>query len=217
MTGKDVKLIEYPKSVDAWNCITHAAGAVLGVVSLIMMLIKAEAMRHSFCAAVYGLSIIAVFTVSAVYHGLPSGEAKRRARLADHSTVPFLIAGTATPCALISLYEISHAHGLIIFIMGWICAVFGLISKVFFFEKLKSVTMAVYIISGTVMLFSAVPVLDKIDSGAFGELVFGSVLYVIGAVFCGLGVKKPSMHIVFHLFVLLASAVHVYVIYTAVI
>lgn len=216
MIGKDVKLIEYSKKIDLWNCITHAAGAAFGVGALIIMLIKAQGFRYSFCAAVYGLSIIAVFSVSAVYHGLPQGEAKRRARLADHSTVPFLIAGTATPCALISLYEISHTHGFIIFAAGWMCALFGLISKVFFFEKLKGVTMAVYIVSGAAMLFSAVPVLDKIDSEAFSQLVCGSVLYVIGAVFCGLGAKRPIFHVIFHLFVLLASAVHFYVIYTAV-
>ncbi len=216
MIGNDVKLIKYSKSVDLWNCITHAVGALFGVAAIIMMTDKAEGARGLFSSAVYGLSIIAVFAVSAVYHGLPQGEAKRRARLVDHSTVPLLIAGTATPCALITLYEISPTHGLIIFAMGWFCVIFGLVSKLFFFEKLKSVTMAVYIISGAAMLLSALPLLGKIDSGAFGELILGSVIYVVGAVFCGLGAKRPRLHVVFHILVLLACAVHFNVIYTAV-
>ncbi len=216
MIGNDVKLIEYSKAVDLWNCITHAAGAVFGVAAIIVMTEKAAGARELFSSAVYGLSIIAVFAVSAIYHGLPQGEAKRKARLIDHSTVPLLIAGTATPCALITLYEISPVHGLIIFAMGWFCVAFGLISKLFFFEKLKSVTMAVYIISGAAMLLSALPVLGKIDSGAFGELILGSLIYVAGAVFCGLGAKRPWLHIVFHILVVIACAVHFEVIYTAV-
>lgn len=210
--GEDVKVIEYSKKVDFANCLTHAVGAVLSVIALVAFLTRAEGFRSIFSAVVYGLSLVAVYTVSAVYHGLKVGEMKRIARLIDHSTVPLLIAGTATPCALISLYEVSHFHGILVFSMGWLCAFFGIFSKIFFFEKLKSVTMAVYIVSGLVMTLCAVPLLGEIDKGAFGKIVFGSVLYVIGAIFCGLGVKRPVLHIVFHLFVMAASAVHFYVI-----
>ena len=212
--GSDVKVIEYSGRVDFLNCLTHATGAVLSVAALFMMLTRAEGLRSTFSAVVYGIALIAVYTVSAVYHGLKVGEAKRIARLVDHSTVPLLIAGTATPCALISLYNVSEIHGIVVFTMGWFCALFGVVSKLFFFEKLKRVTMAVYIVSGTVMLLCAVPLLGEIDKGAFGQIVFGSVLYVIGAVFCGLGVKRPYLHVVFHLFVMAASAVHFYVILT---
>lgn len=212
--GSDVKVIEYSGKVDFFNCLTHAIGAVLSVFALVIMVARAEGFRNTFSAVVYGVALIAVYTVSAVYHGLKVGEAKRIARIVDHSTVPLLIAGTATPCALISLYNVSEIHGILVFVMGWFCALFGIFSKIFFFEKLKKVTMAVYIVSGTVMLLSAVPLLEEIDKGAFGQLVFGSVLYVIGAIFCGLGVKRPVFHIVFHLFVMAASAVHFYVILT---
>lgn len=212
--GTDVKVIEYSKRVDFLNCLTHAAGAALSVAALVILLTRAEGFRNTFSAVVYGFALIAVYTVSAVYHGLKVGEAKRIARLVDHSTVPLLIAGTATPCALISLYEVSHFHGILVFAMGWFCALFGIFSKIFFFEKLKSVTMTVYIVSGAVMLLCAVPLLGEIDKGAFGQIVFGSVLYVIGAIFCGLGIRRPYLHVVFHLFVMAASAVHFYVILT---
>lgn len=212
--GSDVKVIEYSKKTDFFNCLTHAIGAALSVLALTAAVIKAEGARAVFSAAVYGLALIAVYTASAVYHGLKSGEAKRIARIVDHSAVPLLIAGTATPCALISLYEISHRHGLIIFAMGWFCALFGIFSKILFFEKLKKVTMAVYIVSGAVMLLSAVPVLDKINTGAFAQLVLGAAVYVAGAVFCALGAKKEVLHVIFHLLVMTASAVHFYAIYT---
>lgn len=214
---KQVELVEYSKTVDLLNCLTHAAGSVAAVVFLFLMLEKASGARHIGSALVYGISFFAVFTVSAVYHGLKDPGKKAKARLIDHSTVPLLIAGTATPCAMITLYEVSPGRCVLVMILGWFCFFFGLFSKLFFFEKLKAVTMAVYIISGAVMLLSVVPIIDKIDREAFFELVYGCAAYLTGAVFCAIGKKKPYCHVIFHVFVLLGAVVHFYVIYRYVI
>ena len=140
MVTKDIKLIEYSKRVDIGNCITHAVGAVLSVAAITVMLISAEGAREIVSVLLYGIPMLTVYTASAVYHGLKSGEAKRVARLLDHSAIPLLIAGTTTPCALITLYDISAAHGIAVLSAAWFCALFGLISKIFFFEKLKKIT-----------------------------------------------------------------------------
>ena len=211
--GAQVQIIEYTPGVEKWNSITHGVGAVLSLIGTAALVIKAQNGTRFFSALIYGLTLITVYTASTVYHSLKKGDGKRIARIADHSAVPLLIAGTATPCTLITLYEISHTRGLTVFFIGWAVALFGIISKVFFFEKLKALTMAVYIVGGTGMLLSAVPVLDSIDKDGFYVLVFGGILYVIGAVLCGLGAKKQSLHVIFHLFVLAASAVHYYGIY----
>lgn len=213
MIAKNVKLMEYSRSVDLGNCITHALGAVLSVAGLLMLTVKAEGRMHTVSAFIYGISMIAVYTVSAVYHGLKNGEAKRIARLIDHSTVPILIAGTATPCALITLFEISVPHSLFVFFLGWGCTLFGIISKLFFFEKMRKVTVAVYIISCLLMLLSACPVIGEINHTAFSGIVLGNIFYLLGALFCGLGIKRPWFHVVFHIFALLASATHFAVIY----
>lgn len=217
MIGNDVKLIEYSPTVDRWNCITHAVGAAINLFGAVLLTLKATSTRHFLAALIYGITLVAVFTVSAVYHGLPQGEKKRIARLVDHSTVPFLIAGTATPCAMVSLYEVKPSLGILVLILGWMCALFGLFSKLFFFEKLKAVTMAVYIISGVIMLSSVIPVADKVNMGAFWYLVAGCVVYLLGAVLCGLGAGKPVLHIIFHLFVSLGAGIHLLTIYTFVI
>lgn len=217
MVSKEVKLIEYSKRVDFFNCTTHAVGAAASVAAFVLMLMKAQGTRHTASAVIYGLSLIAVYSVSAVYHGLKSGEAKRLARLIDHSTVPMLIAGTATPCALISLYEISIPHSILVLSLAWFCAIFGLISKIFFFEKLKNVTPAVYIISCLIMICSAVPLLGEINIHAFLGLGDGNLFYLIGALFCALGIKRPALHVVFHVFAMLGSLIHFLVIYQYVI
>jgi hemolysin III len=217
MLGSDVKLIDYSRKVDVANCITHASGAVAAAIGFAFMLAKANGVRSLLSAVIYCVSLIAVYSVSAVYHGLPAGEAKRIARLADHSTVPVLIAGTATPCALMTLWNISPAHCIFVMAAGWGCTLFGIFSKLFFFEKLKSVTVAVYIVSSVAMLVSVVPILDKINGGAFGGLLLGNAFYLTGAVFCAIGRKREVMHVVFHIFTLAASAVHWFVLYSYVI
>lgn len=217
MAANRIDLIEYSKKVDFCNSLTHAVGAVLSVPALIMLLMKAEGFRSTVSAAVFGLSLLAVYTVSAVYHGLPQGEAKRTARRVDHSTVPTLIAGTATPCALITLYNISVVHATAIVVLAWGCTFFGLISKLFFFEKTRSATVAVYIGTSLLMLCSAIPVLGKINTDAFGGIVLGNAFYLVGALFCGIGRKRPVFHVVFHVFALIASAIHFYVIYVFII
>lgn len=213
MVNKEIGLIEYSRKVDKGNCITHAVGAVLSVPALVMLVLKADGWRHIISAVIFGLSMLAVYTVSAVYHGLTDEKKKLTARLIDHSTVPMLIAGTATPCALITLYETNVFCALAVFFLGWFSTLFGLFAKLFFFEKTRKITVAVYIVASLLMMSCAIPVLGEINGNAFAGIVFGNVLYLIGALFCLLGRKRPSLHIVFHVFAVLASATHFAVIY----
>ena len=213
MIAKDVKIIEYPEKTERYNFLTHLLGTVLSLAAIVLLLLKADTPRKTACSLIYGATLFTVYTASTVYHGLKVSELKRIARLVDHSAVPLLIAGTTTPCALISLYNISPSPGTVVFICGWACTFFGILSKLFFFERLKVLTMAVYIVCGLSMLLSAVPKLDQLNKGGFGWLVFGCVFYVVGAVLCGLGAKKPSLHPIFHVFVILGSATHFYAIY----
>lgn len=141
MKNKDsVELIEYTKAQDALNCVTHALGAVLGAAVLILLIKKAapfNSARYMASAIVYGLSIILLYSASAVYHGLPQGEAKRTARLVDHSVIPILLAGTATPCSLITLYNHNKICCAVVLLLGWGSVLFGFIAKLFFSKRRK--------------------------------------------------------------------------------
>lgn len=213
MIAKDVKIIEYSRPVEFFNTLTHAFGAVLSVIGLFILLGKAEGFRQIFSAVVYAGSLIAVYTVSAVYHGLKKGEAKRIARLIDHMTVPILIAGTATPCTLVGLFRINIPVSILIFVLAWLCTGFGIISKFFFFEKLSKITPIVYILGSLVMMCCAIPLLGQMKTKAYLGLGDGNIFYLLGAFFCMLGVKKPACHAIFHFLVVFASFIHFYVIY----
>ena len=54
MINKDIGLIEYSRRVDAGNCITHAIAAVLSVPALIMLVLKADGLRHTLSAVIFG-------------------------------------------------------------------------------------------------------------------------------------------------------------------
>lgn len=213
---KDVNLIEYSKTTDTLNCLTHAAGAAAAAAGLVLIVRKALGVCDFAGVAaclIYSLSLITVYTVSAVYHGLPAGEAKRKARLLDHLAIPLLLAGTSTPCTLITLRRISTFHSVLVFCIAWFCAVFGITAKLFFFERLKAAVMAVYFVGGTVMMASAVPLLGEINKTAFLILAAGCLAYTAGALFCHAGIKRPALHVVFHIFTLAGSALHFAAVY----
>ena len=207
MKNKDsVELIEYTKAQDALNCVTHALGAVLGAAVLILLIKKAlplGSVRYTAAAVVYGLSIILLYGSSAVYHGLPQGEAKRTARLVDHSVIPILLAGTATPCSLITLYNHNKICCAVVLLLGWGSVIFGLVAKLFFFQKTKA----------AVMLSCSLAVIDEINIHALLLLVLGCAVYLFGSIFCAVGRKHPWFHVPFHMFMVAGSMIHAYVIY----
>ncbi len=214
---KDVKLIEYSKPVDALNCITHAIGAALAVMGMVFLVKKSLILSDTvgvISCIIYSISLIAVYAISALYHGLPQGEAKRKARLFDHLAIPLLLAGTSTPCALITLRRVSTPNSILVITIAWFCAIFGIIAKLFFFEKLKAAVMAVYFTGGAIMLLSTVPLLENINKTGFLILVLGCVAYTVGALFCHGGIKRPWMHIIFHAFTVFGSALHYLAIYS---
>lgn len=217
MKNKDsVELIEYTKTQDALNCVTHALGAVLGAAVLILLIKKAapfSSARYMASAIVYGLSLILLYSSSAVYHGFPQGEAKRTARLVDHSVIPILLAGTATPCALITLYKHNKICCAVVLLLGWGSVLFGFIAKLFFFQKTKAACVAVYIIAGAVMLSCSLAVIDEINVHALLLLVLGCAVYLFGSIFCAIGRKHPWCHVPFHIFMVAGSMIHAYVIY----
>lgn len=212
-----IELIEYTRKQDALNCLTHAVGAVLGAVVLVLLTAKAKSFdsaRYTASAVIYGISLIVLYTASATYHGLPQGEKKRTARLIDHSVIPILMAGTATPCALITLYNCNKLCCAAVMLLAWGSVIFGIISKLYFFQKTRTATVTVYIVSGALMLLCALAVIDSIDAYALGILFVGCAVYLFGSVFCAVGRKYPWCHVIFHIFMVIGSAIHAWAIYS---
>lgn len=214
MFADKIELVTYSKKEDRLNCLTHAAGVLIAAAVLAVCLpraIKSGEINEVISAAVYGMSMIVLYGASAFYHGLTAGNLKKIARVIDYSMIFILIAGTATPCALITLFDISPVHCWFVFGVAWGCAFIGILSTVFFFTKTKVLRMVLYIGEGVVMFASVFPIIDIINKRALGILILGGLIYVAGMIFLRMGKTKAYAHTVFHLFVLAGSLTHFYV------
>ena len=119
---KDRVLPQYTKGEEVMNMVTHIVGAALGIVQLTLCLIF-SAQQHDVykivSSAVYGLSIILLYTVSSVYHGLKPGMGKKVMQVIDHCTIYLLIAGTYTPIVLGPIRMLSPLSGWLLFSIVW--------------------------------------------------------------------------------------------------
>ena len=118
----DRLLPNYSKGEEIMNMVTHMAGGALGAAALVLCVIRA-ALRGGGVdvagAAIYGVSLICLYTMSSVYHGLRPGMGKKVMQVLDHCTIYFLIAGSYTPVALSAIRPVDPALGIGLVIFQW--------------------------------------------------------------------------------------------------
>lgn len=157
---------------------------------------------------IYGVSVIALFTMSSIYHGLHDSVAKRVFQVIDHCTIYFMIAGTYTPIALCALRRQSAASGWVVFGVIWAIAALAVTLTAIDLNKYKKFSMICYIGMGWLVVFFWPMTYRAIGKGGALFLVAGGILYTIGAVLYARGKKKAYVHSIFHLFVNAASLLH---------
>lgn len=208
---RDRALPDYTKGEEIFNMTSHTTGAAFGLIALVSC-VAVAAFRHNVwgivSSAIYGLSLIALYTVSSVYHGLPRTTGKKVMQVIDHCTIYFLICGTYTPIVLGPLREYSPAWGWGIFGAVWGIAVLGVVFTAIDLKKYAVFSMICYIGMGWCIIVAIKPLLAALPYGAFLWLLAGGIAYTIGAVLYGLGSKHRYMHSIFHLFVLAGSVMH---------
>lgn len=213
MAKSDIALVNYTRKQEIANSASHALGIAMGIFALVFCTQRSLAFhsaRVTAAAIIYGLSLIVMFTASTVYHALTGGQAKKAARMLDHCMVFLIIAGTATPCTLVTLYSVSSFHCKLVFSVAWISAILGIASTVLFFEKSKPLRMILLIGEGALMISSVLPIASEFNTEGYALLWLGCGLFLIGAVLFGLGRKHAILHTVFHVFVLAGVAVHLF-------
>lgn len=208
---KDRALPDYTKGEEIFNMASHIAGAVFGVFALVTCVITAASHRNVWSivsGAIYGFSMIVLYTVSSVYHGLTGSTGKKVMQVIDHCVIYLLICGTYTPIVLCALREYSPALGWGIFAAVWGVAALGAVFTAIDLKKYSKLSMACYIGIGWCIILAIKPMLTVLPREAFMWLLGGGVAYTVGAVLYALGSKHRYMHSVFHLFVLAGSITH---------
>ena len=204
----DRTLPTYSTGEERMNMISHIVGGGLGVVALVLCTIKAVLHHNTWgvvSSVIYGLSLICLYTMSSVYHGLRPGMAKKVMQVIDHCTIYFLISGSYTPFALSAIRSVNPALGWGIFIFEWALTALAVTLTAIDLKKYSAFSMTCYIGMGWAIIPFAKTVIETVTFTVFLLTLLGGVAYTIGSVLYGLGKRRKWMHSVFHIFVVLGS------------
>lgn len=204
----DRKLPVYTIGEERMNMITHIVGGGFGVLILLAAVLLGALRRDAWTVvtgAIYGVSMIALYTVSSVYHGLRAGTAKKVMQVIDHCTIYLLIAGTYTPILLVSIRPVYPVLAWTIFGIQWGLTALAVVLNAIDLKKFSVISMVLYIAMGWCIIIAIKPMVVCTGWTAFWWILGGGISYTIGAVLYGMGRTRKYCHSVFHIFVDLGS------------
>ncbi|ACV61163.1 channel protein, hemolysin III family [Desulfofarcimen acetoxidans DSM 771] len=200
---------------DPFSGISHLTGIILSIAALILLVYNAAysgKILHIVSFAIFGTSLILLYTASTLYHLLPlSPKGLLILRRIDHMMIFVLIAGTYTPVCLIPLKGV---WGYTLLVGIWLMAITGMIIKIFWVGAKRWFSTLLYLVMGWLIALALWPLLHTISIGGVIWMVLGGLFYTVGAILYG--TKWPpniipgwlGFHEIFHLFVLAGSFSH---------
>ncbi len=207
-------LIKYSRKEEIANAITHGLGVAFGIFALVFLIIthyKTTDIYGFVSYIVYGASLIILYLSSTLYHSIPQKKAKIHLRKLDHASIFILIAGTYTPISMVAL---RGKLGWTILITIWSIALLGIIFKVFFINKLKIVSVIMYLAMGWLIIFAIKPLILALSTKSLVFMIIGGLFYTVGILFYALqSMGFKYSHSIWHLFVLAGSIFHFIMIY----
>ena len=212
-----IEIPHYTLGEELMSAISHGVGALLGVAALVLCVVRSAQHGSAMaivCSAIYGFTLIVLYTMSTMYHSLAVNRAKKVFRVIDHCSIYLLIAGTYTPFSLITL---NGTVGYIIFAVVWITAIVGITFSAIDLKRFRVFSMTAYIAMCWVIIFAFKPLLDAMPAPGIWLLLSGGIAYTLGVLPFALGKKHKYMHSLFHFFVLAGSILHFLCIYLYVI
>ncbi len=202
-------LPDYTKGEEIFNMVSHIVGGAVGISALVLCIVFAALHNDVYGvvgSAIYGATMIILYTMSSIYHGLkPHLTAKKVFQVIDHCSIFLLIAGTYTPIALTALREHTAWLGWTIFGVIWALAALGISLNAIDIKKYKVFSMICYLAMGWCIVLAAKATYEAIAISGIILLLAGGIAYTIGAILYGIGKKLRYMHSVFHLFVVAGS------------
>lgn len=203
---------DYTVTEEISHSVIHAIGSHLGAAMLALMVVfGAQSGTHVpwkvVSGAIFGVSIILLYTVSSVYHALTNERAKQVMEIFDHMAIYVLIAGSYTPFTLVTLREANPIIAWTIFGIVWGIALIGSLTKIYNTGKWRKLSTLAYILMGWIVVIAVKPLIAAMPLGGLLLLLAGGLLYTLGTVFY-LWRIMPYHHAVWHLFVLGGTICH---------
>lgn len=210
------KLPDYTNGEEIMNMVTHIVGGALAIIVTVLCIFRAIKQENTLGligSAIYGFTMITLYTISSVYHGLRTVTSKKVLQIIDHCAIYFLISGTYTPILLSAFVPNFPVLGWGGIAFQWGLAILAATLTAIDLHRYRVISMVCYIAMGWSIIFFIPQLLQVVNKIGFFYLLAGGIAYTIGAVLYGIGSKKYWMHSVFHIFVVLGSLLQFIAIY----
>ena len=206
---------DYDPLEERLNFLSHGAGAALALIAGIFLIIKGAYLPAGQWLGlwVYALSMVLLFSASALYHMAVTADRRYFYKKLDHTAIYYLIAGTYTPFLSIAL-PTAKAHYLLISL--WVIAIIGTLFKLVFIHSFQKISLFAYLAMGWLALLVIDDMQRFLSAQALTFLIAGGISYTVGALFYALK-KIRYAHAIWHLFVLIGAGLHFLAIYLYVI
>lgn len=211
-----MKFKRYTLGEEIFSSVTHGLGSLLAIGGTAVLIVLSAIYSDAWSvvgSAIFGASLIILYSMSTLYHSITNEKAKKFFRIMDHNTIFFLIAGTYTP---ITISIMRGAIGWILFGIVWGAAIIGIILNSIDLEKFRKPSVVCYIAMGWVIIFAIQPLLKVMNSLSLWLLIGGGIFYTVGVIFYAIK-KVKYFHSIWHIFTLLGSACHYFSILFAII
>ena len=197
----------YTLGEEIFNSVSHGVGALLSIAGTVVLIVFSAIYNNAWAvvsSAIFGASLIILYTMSTLYHAITNDRAKSFFRIMDHNTIFFLIAGTYTPITLVPL---RGALGWVLFGIIWGAAIVGIVFNSIDLEKFKKPSLVCYILMGWVIVIAIKPMLENVNVVSLWFLLIGGLFYTVGVVFYSIK-RIRYFHSIWHLFTIAGSVFH---------
>jgi hemolysin III len=198
------------------NAISHGIMGLFGLIALILLLIESTSIREYAGAILFGGSIMLLYIMSTLYHGLTNDKAKSVFKRMDHISIYVLIGGTFAP-ALLLIPQLQEPFlgqmslGVFMLTIQWILIIIGTVFKAIWIKRFSTIHVIIYLLMGWSSLIFVGALLSYSPS-AFIFVLLGGIAYSLGVIFYALS-KYKYFHFVWHLWTSLATILQFIAIY----
>lgn len=198
---------KYSLGEEIFNSVSHGTGGLLAIAGTVVLIVFAAIYSNAWgvvSSAIYGASMIILYTMSTLYHAITNRKAKKFFRIMDHNTIFLLIAGTYTPYTLVPL---RGSLGWVIFGIIWGATIIGIVFNSIDLEKYRKLSVVCYVAMGWAIIIAIKPMIAHVPLISLVFLLIGGVLYTGGIVFYVIK-KIKYFHSVWHLFTIAGTVFH---------
>ena len=198
----------YTVREEIWSSLIHGIGIALSLAGLIVLVTMAAQNGNVWVVvstAIFGVSMVVLYTASTLYHAIPTPEIKLKLKKFDHISIYYLIAGTYTPFMLVNM---RGSVGWTVFGVIWGLGLIGTVLKLCTQSSgTKAWSIGLYLLMGWLVVFASKQLAARLPDIGLTFLVLGGLFYTLG-IFFYVWKSRQYTHAVWHFFVLSGTVMH---------